>query len=55
VIGWIRTNSLNGGISALGNVPVENLLVILVGMPLIAAVASWLLAGRKPPAHQPIE
>jgi len=57
VIGWIRTNSLNGGISALGSVPVANLLVILVGMPLVAAAAGWLLSGRQPPAmaHQPIE
>jgi len=57
VIGWLRNNSLNGGISALGNVPVENLLVILVGMPLAAVVIGWLLAGREPTAiaHQPIE
>ena len=57
VIGWIRTNSLNGGISALTSVPVANLLLILVGMPLVAALAGWLLAGRQPPsmAHQPLE
>jgi hypothetical protein len=55
VIGWLRDNSLNGGISALRNVPVNNLLVLLIGTP-IAAVA-WLLAGREPAAmaHQPIE
>jgi hypothetical protein len=36
---------------------VTNLLIIVVAMPLIAAVAGWLLAGREPPgiAHQPIE
>jgi putative ABC transport system permease protein len=50
VIGWVRTNSLNGGISSLGNVPLSNLLVILVGMPLVAAGAGWLLAGREPSA-----
>jgi putative ABC transport system permease protein len=57
VIGWLRDNSVNGGVSALGNVPVTNLLVILVGLPLVAAAAGWLLAGRQPPAiaHQPIE
>jgi putative ABC transport system permease protein len=57
VIGWIRDNSLNGGISSLGNVPVTNLLVILLGMPLVATAVGWLLAGREPPAvaHQPIE
>ncbi len=57
VIGWLRGNSLNGGLSSLANVPVTNLLAILVGLPLVAAGAGWLLAGRKPPAmsHQPIE
>jgi putative ABC transport system permease protein len=57
VIGWLRANTLNGGISALGNVPVTNLLIILVGMPLLATVVGWLLAGREPPAiaRQPIE
>jgi putative ABC transport system permease protein len=57
MIGWIRNNSLNGGISALANVPVNNLLVVLIGMPIAAAVLGWLLAGREPSviAHQPIE
>jgi putative ABC transport system permease protein len=57
VIGWIRDNSLNGGISSLGNVPIQNLLVILVGMPLVAAAAGWVLGGRQPAAmaQQPIE
>jgi putative ABC transport system permease protein len=57
VIGWIRDNSLNGGISSLGHVPVENLLLILVGMPLAAAAVGWLLAWREPAgiAHQPLE
>jgi putative ABC transport system permease protein len=57
VIGWLRDNSLNGGISALGNVPVSNLLVLLIGTPIAAAAVAWLLAGREPAAmaHQPIE
>jgi putative ABC transport system permease protein len=57
VIGWLRDNSLNGGISALGNVPITNLLIILVGMPLLAAAVGWLLAGREPAviAHQALE
>jgi putative ABC transport system permease protein len=57
VIGWLRGNSAKGGIAALGNVPVANLLVILLGLPLLAAAAGWLLAGRKPSgmARQPIE
>jgi len=57
MLGFIRTNSFNGGISALGNVPVVNLLVILGGIPLAAALTGWLFGGREPRAiaHQPIE
>jgi putative ABC transport system permease protein len=45
------------GLGELGSVPTGNLLVILVGLPVIAAVAGWLLAGREPPAisRQPLE
>ena len=41
----------------LGFVPTWNLLVILVGLPLVAAAAGWLLAGREPSiiARQPLE
>jgi len=58
MIGWLRSNSLNGGISALAdNVPVRDLLLILLAMPAFAAVVAWLLAGREPSAlaHQPLE
>jgi putative ABC transport system permease protein len=57
VIGWLRANSLHGGLSALGDVPVANLLAIMLGLPVLAAAVSWLLAGRQPPAisRQPIE
>jgi putative ABC transport system permease protein len=57
VIGWLRSNSLNGGISALGNVPMAQLLVMLLGMPLIALAGGWLLGGREPPAiaRQPLK
>jgi putative ABC transport system permease protein len=57
MIGWLRSNSLNGGIAELGNVPVADLLLILFAMPAFAAVVGWLLAGREPAAmaHQPIE
>ena len=34
----------------IGRIPVPSLLVIVLGVPLIAATASWLLAGREPPA-----
>jgi putative ABC transport system permease protein len=55
-VAFARSNSLDG-LSSLRYVPVTNLLIIVVGMPLIAAVAGWLLAGREPSgiAHQPIE
>ena len=45
------------GLSELSSVPTMNLLIILIGMPLVAVVAGWLLAGREPATlgHQPIE
>jgi putative ABC transport system permease protein len=57
VIGYLRAHSLHGGLSSLGNVPVANLLAIVLGLPLVAAAVSWLLAGRKPAvmSRQPIE
>ena len=56
-IAWFRNSALNGGLSALSSIPAGNLVILIVGMPLIAAAAGWLLAGREPPAiaHQPIE
>jgi putative ABC transport system permease protein len=55
-IGFFRSNSLDG-LSSLTSIPVENLLVILVGMPLLAAILGWLLAGRDPAgiSRQPLE
>jgi putative ABC transport system permease protein len=55
-IGFFRTNQLDG-LSSLGSIPVANLLLILVGLPLVAVIAGWLLAGRQPPviARQPLE
>ncbi len=57
MIGWLRGNTLNGGIAALGNIPVADLFLILVGMPAFAAIVGWILAGREPAvmAHQAIE
>jgi putative ABC transport system permease protein len=54
-IGYAWDNQLDG-LSELSSVPTQNLLIILVGMPLIAAVAGWLLAGREPAGlgRQPI-
>jgi putative ABC transport system permease protein len=56
MIGWLRSNSLNGGIAALGNIPVADLLLILLGMPAFGAIVGWLFAGREPAAmaHQTI-
>jgi putative ABC transport system permease protein len=55
-IGFFSSNSLDG-LSSLTSIPVTNLLVILVGMPLAATVLGWLLAGRDPGgiARQPLE
>ena len=49
LVAFVRSNTLNGGESALfSTVPVNNLLEILVAMPIAAAVVAWLLAGREP-------
>jgi len=55
-IAYSFDNQLDG-LGSLKNIPTGNLLVILVGMPLFAAVAGWLLAGREPPviSRQPLE
>lgn len=49
---WYRQD-----LSPLGRVPVANLVVILVGLPALAAAGGWLLAGREPSAisRQPLE
>jgi putative ABC transport system permease protein len=40
-----------------GDVPLADVLILVLGLPLTAAAGGWLLAGRKPPAvaRQPIE
>jgi putative ABC transport system permease protein len=50
------SNKLDG-LGELGSVPTWNLLLILVGLPVVAGVAGWLLAGREPDtiARQPME
>jgi putative ABC transport system permease protein len=55
-IGFARGNSLDG-LSSLDSIPVANLLLILVGMPLIAAALSWLVSLRGPTsiARQPLD
>ncbi len=55
-IGFFRTSQLDT-LSALTSVPAANLLVILVGMPVVAVIGGWLLAGREPGAigRRPLE
>ena len=55
-IGYAWANPLDG-LSELSNVPTTQLLFILVGMPVVAAVVGWLMAGREPSAisRQPLE
>jgi putative ABC transport system permease protein len=52
-IAWFRSSLA----TTVSHVPVAGLIAILVGMPLAAAVAGWLLAGREPAtiARQPLE
>ncbi len=40
-----------------GGVPITDIVILLLGLPLVAAVGGWLFAGREPPAiaRQPIE
>jgi len=48
----------HGSLSALfGDVPLTDVLILLIGLPLIAAVGGWLLAGREPEviARQPLD
>jgi putative ABC transport system permease protein len=52
-LAWTRS-----GLSATaGGVPLTDIAILLIGLPLIAAAGGWLLAGREPPliARQPIE
>jgi putative ABC transport system permease protein len=55
-IGFFRTSQLDT-LSSLTSIPVANLLLILVGMPLLAVIGGWLLAGREPVAigRRPLE
>ena len=44
-------------LTSLGHVPIADLLIVLIGLPLIATAAGWLLAGREPAAinRRPID
>ena len=51
IIAW------NRGLHSLTAVPAAKLAMLLVGLPLLALAAAWLLAGREPPAiaQQPLD
>jgi putative ABC transport system permease protein len=52
-LAWARSS-----VSAtFGDVPVDDIVILLIGLPLIAAVGGWLLAGREPElvSRQPLE
>ena len=52
LVAWHR-----GELHVLTRVPYLDLVVIIVGLPLLAIAAGWILAGREPAsiAHQPLE
>ena len=56
-IAYSNSNANDGLSSLINSVPARNLIIILVGMPLIAVVVGWLLSGRQPAAinQQPVE
>jgi len=53
VVAWTHSSPS----AIFGGVPLADVLILLVGLPLIAAAGGWLLAGREPPliTRQPIE
>jgi putative ABC transport system permease protein len=49
---------MHSGLTATaGGVPPSDILILLIGLPLVAAIVGWLFAGREPPAvaRQPLE
>ena len=49
LFGWFRSNTLEGGVSdIIDHVPWSNLFLILIAMPIAAALIGWVLAGREP-------
>jgi putative ABC transport system permease protein len=47
----------SGLIATAGGVPVTDIVILLIGLPLVAAIGGWLFAGREPAAvaRQPLE
>jgi putative ABC transport system permease protein len=54
-LAWLHSSITTPGAINLTNVPVADLIAIIIGMPLAAAAVGWLVAGRQPPtiARQP--
>jgi putative ABC transport system permease protein len=52
-LAWAHSNLY----SMFGDVPLTDVLILLIGLPLIAAAAGWLLAGREPEviSRQPLD
>ncbi len=47
--GWFHSNSLEGGVSdIIDHIPWSNLFLIVIAMPVVAAIVGWVLAGRDP-------
>ena len=47
--GWFHSNALEGGLSTvIDHVPWSNLFLIVIAMPVVAAIVGWVLAGRDP-------
>ena len=55
IAGMAWTHS--GPTATAGGVPPSDILTLLIGLPLVAAIGGWLFAGREPPAvaRQPLE
>jgi len=53
MVAWFR-NSLS---TTVAHVPVADLLLIVIGMPVVGGAGGWVFAGRQPPAiaRQPLE
>ena len=55
IAGMVWTRS--GLTATAGGVPITDIVILLIGLPLAAAAGGWLFAGREPPAvaRQPLE
>jgi putative ABC transport system permease protein len=57
-VAYVATATFRSRLSQrMSQVPVLDLVLVLVGLPLAAAAGGWLFAGREPAAiaHQPLE